>query len=723
MSLTLALRSALSGLSASQIGLGVTASNITNANTEGYTRKVAQLKSQVIGNQSVGGGVTVAAITRNISESLQLETRNQATKLAEDTARFSFLDRIQGIFGAPSANSSLTARLTEFTNQLESIAVNPNDPVRHTELLSLGRTLANQVRSNAGSIQELRADVDRELETSVSAVNTAIDEILQLNEKISRNTAMGLATGDLEDQRDMAVNKIAEQLSIRVFKRDNNELVVYTASGFKLVDNSPQYLDYTASAQVQPDTLLEEGGFNQIGLVGSSLPADQTTNMRSGRMQGLLDLRDNVLPDMASQLENISRTLKDTINAVHNQGTAFPPPQSLTGTRTLNGTDPFLASGTLRLAITNSAGAYVDYVDVDMATATAGSTVNSFMAAVNASTTAVGGVAFSTLGQLSLVNGKLEVKALGSNRIAIGNASAPAATATENVTGRDLGISHYFGLNDFFTSRIDATNPSRLVSSDTWRLTDSFVGTGSVRLAVTDAGGAVLNSHDLDLATLGGTINDLVNAVNTAPGLGMTASIGTDGKLRLVADNSDQSITINLLSPPATETTTGKPFTSFFDFHDTRHSALSLEVRPTLIANPQQITRGTLNTVAITPPITVPIMAVTAGDATNAQALADSLGKNIMFPATRSLNSLSTSLSSYATLFLSASAHTVAEFEDTYRNQLSLQKELEARSSAVSGVDIEQEMANLVLLENAYNAAARVVKVTSDMLDQLETLV
>lgn len=723
MSLTLALRSALSGLSASQIGLDVTANNITNANTEGYTRKVAQLKSQVIGNQSVGGGVTVAAITRNISESLQLETRNQATRLAEDNARFSFLDRIQGIFGAPSANSSLTARLTEFTNQLESIAVNPNDPVRHTELLSLGRTLANQVRSNAGSLQELRADVDRELETSVSAVNNAIDEILQLNEKISRNTTMGLATGDLEDQRDMAVNKIAEQLSIRVFRRDNNELVVYTASGFKLVDNSPQYLDYTASAQVQPDTLLEEGGFNQIGLVGSSLPADLTTNMRSGRMQGLLDLRDNVLPDMASQLENISRTLKDTINAVHNQGTAFPPPQSLTGTRTLNGTDSFLASGTLRLAITNSAGAYVDYVDVDMATATAGGTVNSFMAAVNASTTAVGGVAFSTLGQLSLVNGKLEVKALGGNRIAIGNASAPAATATESVTGRDLGISHYFGLNDFFTSRIDETNPSRLVSADTWRLTDSFVGTGNVRLAVTDAGGAVLNSHDLDLATLGGTINDLVNAVNTAPGLGMTASIGTDGKLRLVADNSDQSITINLLSPPATETTTGKPFTRFFDFQDTRHSALSLEVRPTLIANPQQITRGTLNTVAITPPITVPIMAVTAGDATNAQALADSLGKNIMFPATRSLNSLSTSLPSYATLFLSASARTVAEFEDTYSNQLSLQKELEARSSAVSGVDIEQEMANLVLLENAYNAAARVVKVTSDMFDQLETLV
>ena len=154
MSLTLALRTALSGLSASQVSLDVTANNITNANTEGYTRKVAQLQSRVIGNQSVGGGVTVAAITRNISESLQLETRTQATKLAEDDARFSFIDRIQNVFGAPSANSSLTARLTEFTNQFESIAVNPNDPVRHTELLSLGRTLGNQIRSNASTIQE-----------------------------------------------------------------------------------------------------------------------------------------------------------------------------------------------------------------------------------------------------------------------------------------------------------------------------------------------------------------------------------------------------------------------------------------------------------------------------------------------------------------------------------------------------------------------------------------
>lgn len=723
MSLTLALRSALSGLSASQIGLDVAASNITNANTEGYTRKIAQLKSQVIGNQSVGGGVTVAAITRNISESLQLEMRTQTSKLAEDDARFSFIDRIQTVFGAPSANTSLTARLTEFTNQLESIALNPNDPVRHTELLSLGRTLANQISSNASAIQELRSDVDRELETSVTTINQAIDDIGQLNEKISRNTTMGLATGDLEDQRDIAVNKIAEQLSIRVFKRDNNEIVVYTASGFKLVDNSPQYLEYTPAAFVQPDTLLEEGGFNTIGFTDTSLPTDLTTNTRSGRMQGLLDLRDAVLPDMASQLENISRTLKDALNAIHNQGTAFPPPKTLTGIRTLNSTDPFTATGTLRFAVTNSGGEYVDYVDVDMATATAGGTINSFITAVNASTTAVGGVAFSTVGQLSLVNGKLEVAALGSNRIALGEGAAPATTATESVTGKGLGIAHFFGLNDFFTSRVDETNPARLVSGETYRLTDAFVGTGSVRLAVTDASGVVVNSYDLDLATLGGTINDLVNDINAAAGLGMTASIGTDGKLRLVADNSDESIAVNLLSPPATETVTGLNFMTYFNFQDPRHSATSLEVRAELISNPQRLTRGVLNPVTITPPITDPIFAVTAGDATNAQALANSLEQNRSFAATRSLNSLSTSLTSYATLFLSASARTVAEYEETYTGQLGLQKELEARSSAVSGVDIEQEMANLVLLENAYNAAARVVKVTSDMFEKLESIV
>ena len=723
MSLTLALRSALSGLSASQIGLDVTANNITNANTEGYTRKVTQLKSQIIGNQSVGGGVTVAAITRNISESLQLETRNQATKLAEDAARANFIEQIQGIFGAPSANSSLTARLTEFTNQLESIAITPNDPVRHTELLSLGRTLANQISLNATAIQDVRTDVDRELETSVRAVNAAIDDVIQLNEKISRNTTMGLATGDLEDQRDVAINRIAEQLSIRIFKRDNNELVVYTASGFKLVDNSPQYLEYKAASFVQPDTLVEEDGFNVIDFSKNPLPTDLTSSMRSGRMQGLLDLRDNILPDMASQLENISRTLKDTINAIHNQGTAFPPPQSLTGSKPVNGTDPFTASGTLRVAITNTAGEYVDYVDLNMATATAGGTVNSFIAAVNASTTAVGGVAFNTVGQLALVDGTLQIAALGNNRIALGNGAPPAAAATESITGRDLGISHYFGLNNFFTSGIDTTNPARLVSAGSCRLTDAFTGTGSVRLAVTDASGSVVNAYDLDLSTLGGTINDLINTINAVPGLGMTASLGTDGKFRLVADNSNQSISLALLSPAATETVTGKNFVQYFNLQDPRHSAMSLAVRDSLIANPQHLARGVLNAVAITPPITDPVLAITSGDATNAQALADSLGANRNFPATRTLNSISTSLISYATLFLSASARSIAEYGETYTNQLGLQKELEARSSAVSGVDIEQEMANLVLLENAYNAAARVVKVTSDMFEKLENIV
>lgn len=720
MSLTGALRSALSGLSVAQVSLDVTAGNITNANTPGYTRKVAELKTQVIGSQNAGGGVTVAGIKRNISESLQLEARNQTTKLGGDKARFEFIERTQSIFGSPGANSSLTARLTEFTNQLESIAVNPNDPVRHTELLSMAQSLTNQIRSNANDLQTLRADVDKELGTSANAVNTAIDDIGLLNEKISRNMTMGLPVGDLEDQRDVAINKIAEQLSIRTFKRDNGEVVVYTSNGYKLIDSSPQYLDYTGAAFVQPDTLKEEGGFNPIALTNTSLPTDLSVNLRDGRMQALLELRDKLLPDMASQLENVARMLQDAVNAAHNRTVAFPPPQALTGTRPVEATDPFHATGTLRIAVTNARGEFVDYADINMATATAGGTVGSFMAAVNATTTAVGAVALNTLGTLSLVNGRLVASATTpGNGIALGNADAPAVPATEGVTGHNKGISHFFGLNDFFASQPLQSNPNRLVSVGQHRLTDALTGTGLARFNVTDANGTVQATTTVDLATIG-TVGDLVNAINTAA-IGMTASIGTDGKLRLVADNSDRSVETELLNPPATASN-GQNLTSYFRLTDPRHVATSLAVRTELVQNPQRLGRGLLNGATLTPPLTPPVSAITAGDARGVQAIADAFGKNQNFPATRTLNSLTTTIPAYATLFLSASARTVRELDDTYQAQVGLQKELDARMSAVSGVDVEQEMANLVMLESAYNAAAQVVRVTKDMFDKLESV-
>jgi flagellar hook-associated protein 1 len=728
MSLTAALQSALTGLGATQVAINVAASNITNANTEGYTRKIANLETVLLGNTNgVAGGVNVASITRRISDNVQLEVRNQSSMLAYNETIYTTVERTERLFGEPSSNLSIAGRLGNLSNLMQSLAIDPNDAVRANQLINNAVTLTSHIRDSAKTIQDLRLDVDTAIEGSIDNINNKLATIETLNRQISKLDIIGLPTGDLEDQRDLAVQSIADELDIRIFKRDHKEIVIYTSTGYRLVDNAVQNLKYDANTSVDPTVSYSEGGFNPISFEDASLASDLTSSFRNGRLKGLIELRDQILPDMASQLNNLATGLMDYINAEHNKGTAYPPPTSLTGTRKINGTDPFYASGGLRIAITDANGNYQDYIDLNLTTITqpGPTSVNTFINAINTATTSMGGVAFSTLGTASIdaATGALKLTALGGSRIAVGDANA-LATGTENLTGKSLGISGYFGLNDFFTSGLSIGNPTSLTAQTTVTAGQAFSGTGLVRFGVTNASGTVINSFDLNLATLpvGSTITDVVNAINSAVGLTMTATLGTDGKLRLKADNPTEAIELNLLHPPATETVTGKNFLNYFDFLDPRHVSMTMDVKSNLKDFPQQIARGALNNPVLTAPTADPVSAVTPGDSSTIQAMGDSFNANTVFRPTGNISGLTTNITNYAALFVADNARINATAKSNYEQQSNLLGELKLRQSSVSAVDIEQEMASLVQLEQAYNAAAQVVRVTSEMFDQLATI-
>jgi flagellar hook-associated protein 1 FlgK len=729
MSLDLALHSALTGISVSQVQLDVATSNITNANTAGYTRKQANLSSVTAGGKfGIGSGVTVESITRSVNDSLALEIRKQTSKLAEYSAKQDYAQRTESIFGSVASQTSLTANITDLINRFSSVATDPNNPISQVELINLARDLANQINTASTRIQDLRKDVDTEVSNSIKAVNTALNNINDLNGKISKNVVMNVGTGDLEDQRDLEVSKVAEQMDIRVFTRGNKETVIYTNDGTKLLDNTAQTLQYTPVSSIDPTVTQADSGFDNIDFANSSLATDLTKSFRTGRLKGLLDMRDTVLPNMASQLENISSTLQNIVNGISNQGTAYPPPQSLTGTRILNATDPFYATGQMRIAITDSAGNFSDYVDLDLSTITspAPKTINDFISAVNASTTAIGGVAFNTIANVSLdANGKMNFAALGAKKIAIGLAAGQTVPATEQVTGKNFNVSQFFGLNDVFVSSLSESNPVKLVSNNTFTLTSPISGTGKVRLGVTDAAGVVQSSFDLNLAALPvATVGDVINEINGAA-IGITASLGSDGKLYLKANSANQGVEVNLLSPAATDTASAENFVQFFDLRDPRHTATSIQVNQALVNAPQLLTRGKLNNQVITLPIPVnaPIAAITAGDGTIANAITNAFDANSTFLPTGDISGVQTSLTSYASLYLGNNARINSQYTDNYDNQKSLTGQLQLQNSATSGVDMDSELASLTQIQNAYSASSRVIKVVSDMFQELSNLV
>ncbi|MCG8508553.1 MAG: flagellar basal body protein, partial [Rhodospirillales bacterium] len=123
-SLTLALRSAQSGLLVNQQALDAIANNVANVNSPGYSRKVVNVQQRVVGG--TGAGVELSEITRVVDEGLIKSFRLEAGVFEELDIQRSYYERLQDLFGTPENNTSVSHVLESFGEALEALALSPN---------------------------------------------------------------------------------------------------------------------------------------------------------------------------------------------------------------------------------------------------------------------------------------------------------------------------------------------------------------------------------------------------------------------------------------------------------------------------------------------------------------------------------------------------------------------------------------------------------------------
>ena len=428
MSLTLAMRNALSGLSLNQYSLAVTSNNISNANTAGYSRKLVQQISRSA--NGVGSGVDIAAVTRNVDNSLLSELRSQMAKRGFYSNQESYLNRVTDTFGVPGSANAINANIGRLASSFEAMGSRPQNAQSQLDTITDAMNMARQINDMANSTQNLRGQADSDIAASVNKINELATRINDLNNEIVRNSgASGQQSNtDAMDQRDQAVRELSGLIDVSTYTRADGRMVVVVAGGYNLVADSASTLAYNAATAVSPATT-----FNAITVNGSG---NITSAIRNGKMKSLIDLRDTTLQNYMAQLDTMALALRDRVNAVHNDGTCFPAQRTLTGTQTTAAGTAFPAStGSVRIAVTDATGAIVRVIDYDLSTAPA--TVGGVVTAIN---TLLGVDGTCTLN----ANGQMVIQAANAaNGIAINENNG-------NVGATGTGFSQYFGLNDFF---------------------------------------------------------------------------------------------------------------------------------------------------------------------------------------------------------------------------------------------------------------------------------
>jgi flagellar hook-associated protein 1 FlgK len=699
MSLALALQTAVSGLQTNQRAIQIVADNVANANTDGFSRKTASFEN--INLLGTGVGVQIGEITRVVDEFLLRQIRDTQTTTNTFEIRDKFLQEIQALFGPPDTDNAISTKAVDLKNAFEALALTPENQAHQFEAAGEARELALRINGLAQDVQRLRAEADAEITRLVDLVDEAIGNISDLNVKIARAEIVNQESGALRDARDRELEALAELIDIQTFENSDGRVDIFTKGGRSLLSGAiATTVDHQAAGSLNatiqyldPDDANYPGGITGIFVNGSVAASDDITDqITGGQLKGLIDLRDELLPNLQSELDQLTSVLVSEINSAHNTGTAFPPPNSFTSTHAFDATNVFSATGAVRISVINrTTGAVVENLDIaDL----------SVLTSVGAVVTALDGM---TNASASLdANGNLVLSAdAAGNGIAI-NVSTSAVAVVGSET---RNFAHYFGINDFLQADVDGSEYNSFLSAQQASSTTALnvAGTLTFNIDSTPTSTSVnyLATEDLDtIAT-----NITANATLTAAGISATVVNDGTGRRLLISDSEGDNFIV---------TDSGSLFSNIDMSTDERRFANVLEVRTEISSDPKLVSRGTLDLTA-----GIGDDGILAGDGSAASTIAGAFDSQLTFTAAGGIAGSSSTISGYAAQIVSIQASLAGEAQTQLEfNQIFLES-LQFRSDAESGVNVDEELANLVIFEQAFNASARIVSIVDSLFDEL----
>ena len=301
---TLSLDAALSGLRAAQRQLDTISNNIANASTPGFTRKILPTQTLVVGG--VGMGVEMNAIMRSVDKNLIRDMMKQTSLSSGAVTTTAFLDRIQTFHGASEAQASISAKIGKLADAFSTLSADPSSTTQLSNTVAQARQVAETFNKFTTLMNGMKNEAEDKIAAGVTEVNAQLKIIASLNIQIQNLTAAGKSAADLEDKRDMAVAQVSKYMEVTTVIGTNNKMVVMTKQGQALVDGAAQELFFTKSAQDATTYYPATAGGIHIGNAnGTEIPQGQI----GGEMGALFTLRDETLPTYQAQMDEMAQKL------------------------------------------------------------------------------------------------------------------------------------------------------------------------------------------------------------------------------------------------------------------------------------------------------------------------------------------------------------------------------------------------------------------------------
>lgn len=328
MSLTQALSTALAGLNASQASLSVVSGNVANANTPGYVEE-SSTQVEVSSGANSGSSVLVTGVSRDLNTLLQsqLWTETSGGSYADTSSQL--YQQLQQIYGTPGSSTSFDAIFNNFTSALQTLSTNPSSYSAQSGVVSAAQGMAQNLNTMTASIQQLRTEAEQGIANDVQQANQAMQQIAKINVELGSSTSQDGTAAALEDQRDQAITQLSQLMNINVVQSSNNQVSVFTGNGQQLVGEQAAQLDFNSAGTVSATSLYNsnpaQNGVGTITLVspgGSSTDLIASDSIQAGQIAAYLNMRDTVLPQAQTQLDELASQMSQALSNQTTNGTA-----------------------------------------------------------------------------------------------------------------------------------------------------------------------------------------------------------------------------------------------------------------------------------------------------------------------------------------------------------------------------------------------------------------
>ena len=300
MSFSSILNIARSALFTQQRAMSVTARNIAQARTPGYSRQ------RVILGSSGPDGLAMDQVERMRDQLFDATWRRESSDLGAAATREYFLQQVETAVNEPS-DSGLSASLDDFFNSFGRLGDDPTSPVTREDVRGAARRLAHNLRRLDRSLGDALNQARFRLESEVEEVNNLAARVAELNGQLTAARQAGRDANDLLDERDRLIDELSGYLPIEASVQDDGTLSVIS-SGVTLV----------AGQTVQRIEVKTRPG-SDVGIGPQA--GDSVMTLDGGSLQALTTTISETLPGYRDQLDRLAGELVARVNALHREGT------------------------------------------------------------------------------------------------------------------------------------------------------------------------------------------------------------------------------------------------------------------------------------------------------------------------------------------------------------------------------------------------------------------